>query len=178
MKTFVWALVCSLLTIATVFARDDHDTTGTKSTLQWRTFDAGFAEAKKSGKKVLVDVFTEWCVWCKRLDKNVYGDSKVADYLNEHYITVKLNPETNTKVTYRDTVYSAAQFAQGFGVTGYPTILFFEPDGKPINRLGGYADANRFLPIIRYIGEDFYKKMSWDDFQKEQAGDQPGENKN
>lgn len=178
MKTILMILISSILTLQSVRAKDDHDSSGTKSLLQWRTFDAGFSEAKKTGKKVLLDVFTDWCVWCKRLDKNVYGDPRVADYLNEHYIPVKLNPESKTNITYRDTAYSSGQFAQGFGVTGYPTIIFFEPDGRPIDRLGGYVDANQFLPIIRFIGEDFYKKMTWDDFQKQSTGGQQNNKKN
>lgn len=170
MKTLIIALCAFFFIPLTLRAGDDHDSSGSKKSLQWRTFNVGFAEAKKTGKKVLVDVFTDWCVWCKRLDKNVYGDPKIADYLNDHYITVKINPETNSTVTFRDTAYSAAQFAQGFGVTGYPTIIFFEPDGQPIDRLGGYVDATRFLPIIQFIGEDYFKTMTWEDFQKKQNG--------
>jgi len=172
MKKFLIAFVCMLLMTSTTLARGDHDSTGGKNSIQWRTFDAGFSEAKKSGKKILVDFFTDWCVWCKQLDKNVYGDPKISGYLSEHYITIKLNPEVKATVTYMDTAYSADQFAAAFGVTGYPTIIFFEPDGKPIDRLGGYVDADHFLPIIRYIGEDIFKKMTWKDFQKKQSEEQ------
>ncbi len=177
MKSLLLALILVMLIPRTLRAGDNHDSTATQNSLQWKTFDAGFTEAKKTGKKVMVDVFTTWCVWCKRLDKNVYGDPKIAEYLHEHYVTVKLNPETNTTVTYKDTAYSAAQFAQGFGVTGYPTIIFFEPDGTPIDRLGGYVDASHFLPIIQFIGEDFFKTMSWQDFQKKQSGNQKSDKK-
>jgi thioredoxin-related protein len=145
------------------------DSTTAHGNLPWQSFNNGFADAKKSGKKVMVDVYTDWCGWCKRLDKDVYGNASVAAYLRDHFVLVKLNPETNTTVKYKDTSYAAGVFAQGFGITGYPTILFFEPGGEPIDRLGGYVPAEKFLPIIKFIGEDFYKKMSWDDFQKSQA---------
>ena len=170
MKSILLVLWSTLLIVQAARSRDDRDSSSQKTPLQWRTFDAGFSEAKKTGKKVLLDVYTDWCGWCKKLDKNVYGDPKVSGYINDHYIPVKLNPESATRVTYRDTAYSAGEFAQGFGITGYPTIIFFEPDGKPIDRLAGYVDANQFLPIIRFIGEDFYKKMSWDDFKKQPTG--------
>ncbi len=171
MKRWLMISVWVLMMVHPALAGDDKDSSKPKDVLQWRTFNDGFAEAKKSGKKVLVDVYTDWCVWCKRLDKNVYQDPKVSNYLRDHYVTVKLNPESKTSVLYKDTSYAAAQFAQGFGVTGYPTIIFFEPDGQPIDKIGGYVDASKFLPIVRFIGEDFFKKMSWDDFQKKESSD-------
>ncbi|HUN65900.1 MAG TPA: thioredoxin fold domain-containing protein [Bacteroidota bacterium] len=142
------------------------DTAAPGGKLHWQSFNDGFAAARQNGRKIIVDVYTDWCGWCKKLDKDVYGDPKVAAYLRDHFVLVKLNPEIKANVSYRDTVYSAAVFAQGFGVSGYPTILFFEPSGEPIDRLGGYVGADKFLPIIKFIGEDYFKKMKWEDFMK------------
>src|SRR5437867_842985 len=108
-----------------------------KGELKWRSFDTGFAEAKKTNRKILLDVYTDWCGWCKRLDKDVYANQKVAAYLNERYVVVKLNAESANKLSYRDTSYSEAGFAQSLGVHGYPTILFFDPAGELITSLGG-----------------------------------------
>ena len=56
------------------------------------------------------------------------------------------------------------QLARKFGVTGYPTIIFLDSQGEPINSLGGYVNAEKFLPIIKFIGDDFYKTMKWDEY--------------
>ena len=166
------SLVLALLLLAAVsFASADGKKDSTKTELKWRTFDAGSAEARKTGKKILLDIYTDWCVWCKRLDQNVYADPAVAGYLEKYYIPVKLNAESDAKVHYKDTSFSSSQFAQGvLQVTGYPTIYFLDANGEPINRLGGYVDAGKFLPIIRFIGEDYYKKMKWEEFLNTPAG--------
>lgn len=139
---------------------------GEKIELKWRTFDAGFEEAKKNNKKIMLDVYTDWCGWCKRLDKDTYGNEKVIEYLNKEYIAIKLNAESNAKINYKDKSYTETSLAQYFGVTGYPAIIFFDSDAEAINLLPGYVNAERFLPIIKYIGEDHFKSMSWEEYQE------------
>ncbi len=165
MKKSIAAMILAILAVSAT-ALGDGKEDSVRTTLPWRPFDAGFAEARSSGKKIMLDVYTDWCVWCKRLDKNVYENPAVAAYLKKHYVLIKLNAESEAKVRYKDTIYTSANFAMGLGVTGYPSIFFFEPSGEPIDKLGGYVDADHFLPIIRYFGEDYFKKMSWPDFQK------------
>ncbi len=173
MKPLFFALLfCSLCVVSPACADGKKD--APKEAVKWRTLDQGLAEAKKSGKKILLDVFTDWCVWCKRLDQNVYSDPSVSSYMEKYFVPVKLNAESETKVHYKDSTYTSAAFAQGLGVTGYPTIYFLDASGEPIDRLGGYVEAAKFLPIIRFIGEDYFKKMSWEDFQKSPAGTPAG----
>src|SRR6266481_4887666 len=96
-----------------------------KPELSWKPFETGFAKAQTENKKVLLDVYTDWCGWCKRLDKDVYSDKRVVSYLTEHYYVVKLNAEDTASVTYKDKKSTKPQFAGAFGVKGYPTIIFF-----------------------------------------------------
>jgi thioredoxin-related protein len=100
------------------------------------------------------------------LDKDVYSDKRVVDYLTEHYYVVKLNAEDTASVTYKDKKSTKPQFAGAFGVKGYPTIIFFDSKGDPITSLPGYVDADKFLTIAKFIGEDYYKSMSWENYQK------------
>ena len=122
----------------------------------------------------MLDVYTDWCKWCKTLDTDVYGNDKVSEYLSKQYVVVKYNPESTEKAIYKDTLYSGTQIAQLFGVSGYPKIIFFEPDGTPINFLDGFVPADKFLPVIKFIGEDYYKKMSWQDYQSQQQTEAKG----
>lgn len=135
----------------------------------WKGFDAGLDEAKKSGKKVLIDVYTDWCTWCKKMDANTYSDATVQEYLKKNYVLVKLNPEKDSHVTYDGKKYSAAEFSQGMGVTGYPATLFLQSDGKPITLLPGYAEADMFIHILRYINEERYTKQKFADYLAEKG---------
>lgn len=142
---------------------------GEKIELKWKSFNAGFAEARKDSKKVMLDIYTDWCGWCKRLDKDTYSNDKVVEYLNKAYVVIKLNAESSAKITYKDSTYSEAGLAQSFGVTGYPSILFFDSHSEPINMIPGYVNAEKFLPIIKFLGDNHYKSMTWQEYQRKDS---------
>jgi thiol:disulfide interchange protein len=81
------------------------------------------AEARRTGKVMMIDVYTDWCGWCKKLDTDTYADAGVTKGA-ERFVALKLNPETSS---------SAGQFAAKYGVSGYPTILFVDGDGALVN---------------------------------------------
>src|SRR5712692_904665 len=137
---------------------------GDKTTLQWKNFNDGFAEAKKSNKKILVDVYTDWCGWCKKMDKDVYTNKEVASYLADRYIVVKLNAESESKLNYDDKAMSETQWSQAFGVNGYPTTIFLKANGESITLVPGYIPAETFIDVIKYIGEDHYETVKWEDY--------------
>lgn len=151
-----------LLSLSVAIAGDaGHD-------LQWLSFDKGLAEAQKSDKKILVDVYTDWCGWCKRMDRDVYANNKVASYLTQQYVLVRVNAESSEELHYKGKTYSEMGLAEEFKVTGYPTILFLDPNGNHITSLPGYVKADEFLGIVKFIGEDYYKTMKWEEYQKNQ----------
>ena len=167
MKTLISLLVLCVFLATVGAAGEKADTSKAKvELLKWTSFNAGLAEAKKNDKKILVDFYTDWCGWCKRLDKDTYGNDKVAGYLKDKYVAIKVNAESGDTVRYKNKVYSQSQLAQSFGVSGYPTIVFFDSNGDVINSLPGYLPPERFLPVIQFIGENQYKKMSWEEYQK------------
>ncbi|HZY10255.1 MAG TPA: DUF255 domain-containing protein [Bacteroidota bacterium] len=135
-----------------------------KVEIQWMSFDSGLAAAKKLDKKIIVSVYTTWCGWCKRMDRDVFTDQRVAVYLNENYVTVKLNAESDATATYKGKTGSEKTLARSFRVTGYPTTLFFEPDGELITSVSGYFSADKLLPILKFLGENHFKIMSWEEY--------------
>ena len=140
-----------------------------KKDVQWNTFDAGLAQAKKSGKKILVDVYTDWCGWCKKMDANTYSDAKVQDYLKKNFVIVKLNAEANEKITYAGQTMSPMEFSRGMGVNGYPATLFLQSDGKPITVLPGYSEPDMFIHVLSFIGEDQYQKKKFEEYLAEKG---------
>jgi thioredoxin-related protein len=161
----------TLLSIFILFIIGFNGTAGEKTALQWHAFDSGIAEAKKSNKKVIIDVYTNWCHWCKKMDKEVYENEKVTTYIGKNYITIKLNAESNSTANYKDKSLSERELAQAFGVTGYPTTIFMEPNGELITSVSGYYDADKFINIAKFIGENHYKKMKWEEFLKKVSPD-------
>ncbi len=137
------------------------------SDLNWHNFGDGMQKAKNENKQVLIDVYTDWCSWCKVMDEKTYTDPRIVDILNSKFVLIRLNPEKDGPVTLNGKSYSADQFAQGMGVTGYPATAFFESNEKMITMVPGYLKADEFLPILEYIGDKKYNELSFDDFVKQ-----------
>ncbi|MGA7160562.1 MAG: DUF255 domain-containing protein [Bacteroidota bacterium] len=137
--------------------------------MQWSSFDAGMKRAKNRHKKVLVDVYTDWCGWCKKMDSEVYADSAVRDYLSKNFVIVKMNAEEDVKIHYKGEEYSPAQLAAAFGVDGYPATLFLKEDNEPITLLPGYVEAPMFLHVLSFIAEDQYEKKQFSEYLKEKG---------
>jgi len=161
-KYFLLILLTSAFTFITVHA-------GGNTELKWRKFNAGLSEAKKTKKKIFVDVYTDWCKWCKKLDAEVYSDQKVVDYINKYYIPVKMNGESSDSVHFKNQSFTEATLSQAFGVSGFPTLIFLASNGEPIDKIGSFLPKDQFLQVAEFIGEDYYKNKKWDDFIKQKG---------
>jgi thioredoxin-related protein len=137
--------------------------------LSWKSFDEGANLAKTEHKKVLVDVYTDWCTWCKKMDREVYTNEQVAKALKASYVVVKLNAESSKQLTYNGNSFTETQLARAMGVTGYPTTLFLDSDAKPITKVAGFIPGKDFVNIVRFIGEDYYKTTTYQDYLSKQG---------
>ena len=107
--------------------------------IQWES-DLGKAleEAKSAGKPVIADFYTDWCGWCKKLDKDVYEDAAV-NRLAEKFICVKVNCELDKSSPSK------------YNVRGYPTIVFFNSAGGVEETVVGYRAAAAFAGIMNKV---------------------------
>jgi len=132
---------------------------------QWQGWNAGLRSAETSHRPILVDVYTDWCGWCKRMDRDVYARDDVGGYLASHFVTVRLNAEGGELVAWQGRNYSARTLASAFGVTGYPTTIFLTPDGERLVNVPGYVPADRMLLLLRYIGDGHMDRHEkWEDY--------------
>jgi len=150
-------------------SKADDKSTGKKEQVQpkWREFGAGMQEAEAEEKPVIVDVYTSWCGWCKRMDKTTYADENVNDYMEETFVPIKMNAESKDRTSYAGEEYSYNQIAKGFRITGYPTTLFLQADGSHITTVPGYLKPEQFLTVLRFIGDGHYKEKTFEEFKKE-----------
>ena len=133
----------------------------------WHGWNDGLSAAVRSGKPVIVDVYTDWCGWCKRMDRDVYARSDVGDYLNHHFVMVRLNAESGERVQYSGRTLTARSLASGFDVTGYPTTIFLKCDGTHLVNVPGYVPAEKFMKLVRYIGDGHMERgESWEEYSR------------
>lgn len=117
--------------------------------IPWHTdWKSASAAARKANKPIMIDFYTDWCGWCKKLDKDTYSDQRVAELLKKNFVALKLNAEK-----------SGRQLAQKYRVTGYPTILFVNAEGQVIDRIGGYKPPKPFADDLKRILERWKLKQ-------------------
>ncbi|MCC7529751.1 MAG: thioredoxin family protein [Candidatus Melainabacteria bacterium] len=121
--------------------------------LQWATdLNTGLAQAK--GKKyVLADIYTDWCGWCKRLDRDTFADPQMMAYLNTKFVCVKVNAEHA----------NGQPVASKYRVKGFPCALVFDPSGKIIGKLSGYFKPGDYKQAL----EDLIKHPPSDPLAEE-----------
>lgn len=115
---------------------------GEASTITWQNSLSKTLQLAKTNRKwILVDVFTDWCHWCKKLDSDVYAQPKVATFLNKSFVCMKANAEKGDGITVKSK----------YGVDGYPCTLILEPGGKEKGRIEGYLAPGDFAAEITRI---------------------------
>ena len=108
--------------------------------IKWeKDLASAMKKAKEKNLPIMIDVYTDWCTWCKELDKNTYSHKSVID-MAKKMVAVKLNPETSEE---------GAEVAQKYGVQGFPTILFINADGLILENIGGYVEGEKFVPYMK-----------------------------
>lgn len=134
--------------------------------------------AKADQKKVMVKVFTSYCGWCKKMDRETLQNPYIAQYINEHFYAVKLNAEQEEEIVFKDKKYRFVPLtppSRGYhelaaalmrGQLSYPTIVFLDENLELIQPIQGYKDPQMFEAIITYFGQDFHKKLPWNRFKE------------
>lgn len=147
-----------------------------EETIKWLTFEeaAALAEAG-STKKFFIDVYTDWCGWCKKMDKETFNDPKVRAYMLANYHMVKFNGEQEEPITYKGETYSLVgsgrsvyhelAYALLQGNLSYPTVVFMNEKFEVLTPLAGYYPATPFLKIATFFGDSLFETMTWKDYE-------------
>ncbi len=144
--------------------------------VQWMSWEEAtkLITTEANPKKVFIDVYTDWCGWCKKMDKDTFQNEEVAAYMTENFYMVKLDGEGKEPIEYNGKTYSyvpsgrrgyhelAAALMQG--KLSYPTVIFLDENLKMLSPVPGYQKPVPFLNIARYFGDDIYKEKDWNTY--------------
>jgi len=132
---------------------------GTGATNTWMSFETGMELARDMGKPVVIDFYTSSCRWCRVMDKETFKDEKVASYLNEHFISIKLNAaQTTGSLEYGGKTYTPAQLARKFKVRAYPSIAYLDEKGGLIFVDVGFKKPKQFMVNLKYVTSGCHEK--------------------
>ena len=114
--------------------------------INWMKFEEAIAANSSSPKMILVDVYTDWCGWCKKMDKETFTDPSVIAHINQNFYAVKMNAEdTNRTFDFMGKTYTEAQMAASMRVRSYPNFVIIEPKLQNIAQLPGYRNPEQFI---------------------------------
>ncbi len=108
------------------------------------------AKAKKEHKLVFIDVYADWCGPCKYLSNNVFIDQALGEYMNEHFVSIKINGEDGKDLEEIEggegnEEGEGVKIMEEFSIDAYPTLLFLDPNRKLLKKVVGAMEAEDLL---------------------------------
>jgi len=131
MKKILFSVICLMLTM----------TVQAQTNFRELTFDQAAAAAKSEGKLVFVDVMTSWCGPCKMMARDVFPQKKVGDFMNEKFVSIKIDAEKGEGI----------EIAKTYKVNAYPTFLLLNPDKSEVARMVGGKQPDGFIAEIERL---------------------------
>jgi thioredoxin-related protein len=145
--------------------------------IHWITsFDELQEKMKQNPKKVYIDIYTDWCGWCKKMDASTFANPDLIKYMNLNYYCVKFNAERQDVIQFNGKTYQfnpqykanmlAVELIGKDKQIGYPTGVVMVENFQNPQPLGGYLTVPQIEPILTYFGDNMYKHQPWDAYQK------------
>lgn len=144
---------------------------------KWYTWEEAMEANAKEPRTIMVDIYTSWCGWCKRMDKATFQDPKVAKVLNEKFYAVKLDAEMREEVVFNNHTFKYFPNAGRRGVhelayslldgsMSYPSIVFLNEKMERIMISKGYKNADQFMVEMEYTAGKHYKNQNLEEFKR------------
>ncbi|MCC7301951.1 MAG: DUF255 domain-containing protein [Bacteroidia bacterium] len=150
--------------------------------VEWIRFEDLAAAQIKEPRKVFIDVYTDWCGWCKKMDAQSLTHPVIVKYLGTKFYAVKFNAETKDTIrfnghTYTSTNPGGARATHQLALSllnnklGYPTTVYLDEDLKMLGPLQGFLDPKTLEAVLHYYGDEAYKTTPWPTFQETFTGE-------
>ena len=152
--------------------------------VKWLSWEEAMEANKKQPRKIVVDVYTSWCGWCKVMDKQTFPNDTVADYLNKYYYCVKLDAEGRDTIRFSNQTFVYITPEKGGGRNGihtlayslldgqmsFPTLVYLTEKMERVAISPGYKTPEKLMPELRFTAEEAFRTKTFENFMKESAG--------
>lgn len=139
--------------------------------INWITFEEAERLDSAEHRPFLIDVYTDWCGWCKRMMATTFQNKQLASYINQNFYCVRFDAETKDTVRFQGKdwasvdgrVNALAPHLMGAHLS-YPTIVYIDRK-KNVAPIPGYMEVKSIEPILVYFAEDMTEYCSLEVFK-------------
>ena len=145
--------------------------------IKWMSWEQAVALNKTTPKKFVIDVYTDWCGWCKVMDRETFTKPEIIKYVNDNYYAVKLNAEQKEDIIFGDQKFSyVSQGRSGYHTfaaslldnnMGYPTLVYLTEKFERVVISPGFKKPEQLMKELKFTGENAFSKMTWDQYMAE-----------
>lgn len=123
--------------------------------------------APQEGKKILVDVFANWCPYCQRMHSEIYPSEAVQNAISDYFLWVRIDVESDAMVNYHGEEMTEAEFASALENQNVPTAYFLNSEGAILGKQPGFLKKDLFVNLLKFVGSDAYLDQSFQDYAGE-----------
>jgi len=142
--------------------------------VEWMSLAQAETAIQKEKRPILIDLYTDWCGWCKVMDKKTYSNKNVVKYVHDKFYPVKINAESRDVINFSgrsyefNSRYKANDFAIYLtqGRLEFPTTIILPADGSAPQAIPGFLEPKDFELIAKYFGEGEYGKTPFDKYSR------------
>jgi len=155
----VFVVVASAFTLKSIVGPSDYSNPAEITTKKWVSVEEAVSLTKIDQKKILVDVYTDWCKWCKVMDQKTFSDAEVADYLSKNFHLAKFNAEQKETLIFNGKEYNfKPNGKRGYheftveilnGQPAYPSLVLFDSHLNKLEVIRGYKSPEELLKILK-----------------------------
>lgn len=145
--------------------------------VQWMSWEEAMTASEKNPKKIYIDIYTDWCGYCKKMDNTTFKDPSIVKYLNDNFHPVKFNAEQKESITFNDTEFNFIKggrsgvhelaYALLNGQLGYPAFVVLDEEFSRILISPGFKGPDAVMMEMKFASEEKYKTVAWPTYQKQ-----------
>ena len=154
---------------------------GQHAAINWMSLEEAVEAQKDEPRKIMMDVYTQWCGPCKMMMRNTFTNADVIAYINANYYAVKFDAESPEPIEYQDRTFenpgwrpnargrnSTHQLSRALGVRAYPTLVYFDENATVITPISGYKTPRQLELYLKFFAEEYtsgVKQEKWEKFR-------------